>query len=574
MDPEPGEPGVLDTELDASFVWTIAALQVPFLARAVYIAVLHRGYLLDTALSCLKALSGRGKSPSDAQTTEDERLVNQQINDLRLHMARLFVRYVCVLLGFFLSFQQLRVIRGQVSWVPNTAVWSAVPTFAITGIIDMFPNFLTIAKLNMMYVVIALCLTAQLSPWFLGLEDATLMSICVLGFIRLPAVGIATRPSLVAVCNVGPIIVVSLRAVFEDAPGSFVNAEISGSLLTVLAAVSLQAGLKRRMEHGLRFSKMAENLHAASSLLNLTCDAVIELDADLRVVEHSPALAAMLLRGRPGSTLAGVDFRDFLPGVDAHRALELLKRFDSSQPGKIKTQAFSTRLLDSDSNKIRTEVFQVLYQNVQGQARHLIGLRDCTDQGSLTGSAELSDMQYSYTLMAADVFTPMSSQPVSPAMAESPAQASQPVQRNAALIRIPNRLLFVQIDMDRRVVSAASRSACLGRTLNDLFPAGGAELLESAWVEAQREQGESAAFTFAALDLRLSTSARDYISGALQAVQTEEGTWQLMLLSKIPPTLLTPEGSSPGTLPPVPEAANRQRSASSEDSTGYVHVQF
>ena len=45
------------------------------------------------------------------------------------------------------------------------------------------------------------------------------------------------------------------------------------------------------MERG----NIATQLTAASSLLRLTCDAVIELDNKLCMTEHSPELASMLL---------------------------------------------------------------------------------------------------------------------------------------------------------------------------------------------------------------------------------------------------------------------------------------
>ena len=44
-------------------------------------------------------------------------------------------------------------------------------------------------------------------------------------------------------------------------------------------------------------------LSATTSLLELTCDAVVRLDASMRLEDHSPKLAAMLLR--MGTSLKG-----------------------------------------------------------------------------------------------------------------------------------------------------------------------------------------------------------------------------------------------------------------------------
>ena len=70
-----------------------------------------------------------------------------------------------------------------------------------------------------------------------------------------------------------------------------------------------------RIERSLQYKKMETDFNAASSLLHLTCDSVVELDADLRMTEHKASLSAMLLRRRPGATLAGMDFTDLLAGA-------------------------------------------------------------------------------------------------------------------------------------------------------------------------------------------------------------------------------------------------------------------
>lgn len=53
--------------------------------------------------------------------------------------------------------------------------------------------------------------------------------------------------------------------------------------------------LHEKSELELERGNVASQLSAASSLLRLTCDAVIELDNDLRLTEDSPELAYMLM---------------------------------------------------------------------------------------------------------------------------------------------------------------------------------------------------------------------------------------------------------------------------------------
>ncbi|CAE7493638.1 unnamed protein product [Symbiodinium necroappetens] len=572
-------PRQLDTKLGSSFVGVCAAFQALFLCRAIFLCFSRRDYLLDVARSILKTFvcSGCGSKPADVSATEDEQLVNQQICELRLQMARLFMRYTCALLGFFLFFQQLRVLQDADRWISNNAMWLVVASFGASGFVNLFSALLTVTNLDVVYVVISLCCTVQLSPWHVELADATLTSICILGFARLPAIAIAGRPILVVALNAAPLALVSCRSIWEEVPPSFVNAEISGFLVTSLASLSLQAGLKRRTEHDLLYSKMATNLKAASSLLGLTCDAVVELDGDLRVVQDSAALAAMLLCA--GSTLAGRDFRDFVQKSDADQALELLKRFDGSQPD-VNTQAFHTRLQDCDCNKIPTEVFQVVYRTTRGEARHLIGLRDVTDQGCLVRgkSADSSDIQLSYPMMPVDTLTPMTSQSVSTAAVSFSATGPQALpssQRNVSVTRVQNKLLFMQMDMDRRVVSTSSRAICVGRTLVDLFSARGAEVLQSAWAEASESATLSMAFRIKSLYLQLSMSAKEYVSGTLQLVQTASGSLQLMLLCLTPPSLEDPMESRASSVRPLPDIHEARREGlhrTEEEIEGFVRV--
>ena len=121
------------------------------------------------------------------------------------------------------------------------------------------------------------------------------------------------------------------------------------------------------------------------ALLQLTCDAVVELDADLRITsESSPQLASMFLRT---STL-GVSFTDFVSTEERSRAAEILNSRLPAKTGSahhgshaVSAKAFHTRLVDSYSSKFRTEVFQVSYRKLDDQIWHLIGLREFTDQG-------------------------------------------------------------------------------------------------------------------------------------------------------------------------------------------------
>ncbi|CAE7214625.1 unnamed protein product [Symbiodinium sp. KB8] len=362
------------------------------------------------------------------------------------------------------------------------------------------------------------------------------ISLFILGLGRVPAVGIATSPVVVAACSLLPLLVVLIRASTEALPPAALFAEACGFVATVCASASLQLLLGYRIERSLQYKKMETDFNAASSLLHLTCDAVVELDADLRMTEHKASLSAMLLRCRSGGTLAGTDFTDLLAGAaEAGRVVELLRRFEDRPPESVNAQAFLTHLMDSDSNRFRTEVFQVMYHTPQGVARHLIGLRDVTDQDSLVGSKVVESLTIpprSITPMSAGVCSSLGSKPT--------ARAAPPQTGAVA----EDRFLSLLIDMDLQIVQASSKLFCLGKHPATLFSAAGVELLERSWHEM--ETGSSA-LSFSALEIRLDTAdACDLISGRLQAVQSTSGSRNLLLVCMAPLSLrMTPEGSSP-----------------------------
>ena len=360
----------------------------------------------------------------------------------------------------------------------------------------------------------------------------------------MPAVGIASSPVVVASGNLLPLLVVLLRATAEPMPPSSMFAEISALVANVCVSVSVQFLLNYRIEHSMQYKKMASDFNAASSLLHLTCDSVVELDADLRMAEHTPSLSAMLLHNRPGATLAGMEFADLLAGAaEAARVVEILRRFEDCPPDSVNAQAFHTHLVDSDSNRFRTEVFQVMYHTPQGNARHLIGLRDVTDQESLSGSRAIESLSV----------VPRSVTPGS-AGACSSIEASEHLQTRAIA---HDKFLSLLIDMDLQLIHLSSQPICLGCRPSDLFCAAGVELLERLWAvqtapnaaTAQNRGSGLPNYSFSALELRLGHEPFD-VSGTLQVVETQTGDRYLLLVCVMPLALtIAPKGSfgSPGS---------------------------
>lgn len=84
------------------------------------------------------------------------------------------------------------------------------------------------------------------------------------------------------------------------------------------------------------------------------------MDGSLRLCHHSPELAAVLLRDRPGFSFEGTKFQDLVAtSWEAREAALQLNRGDEAEEPI--AQSFHTRLVDSCSSKFRTEVFHVKY---------------------------------------------------------------------------------------------------------------------------------------------------------------------------------------------------------------------
>mmetsp|Transcript_174435 Transcript_174435/g.553668 ORF Transcript_174435/g.553668 Transcript_174435/m.553668 type:complete len:584 (-) Transcript_174435:134-1885(-) len=120
---------------------------------------------------------------------------------------------------------------------------------------------------------------------------------------------------------------------------------------------------------------------AMTSLLNIVCDAVVELDADLKIVEESPRFAALLALDLP-SSVRSKTLQDFMPEEekDKFRAqmMAVLTVAADSQAG-----ALHSTLRDGRGIPLRTELFYVVSQSIDLGIRYLVGVREFGDQSDV-----------------------------------------------------------------------------------------------------------------------------------------------------------------------------------------------
>jgi len=114
--------------------------------------------------------------------------------------------------------------------------------------------------------------------------------------------------------------------------------------------------------------------HAFVSLLNLMCDAVVELGPDLRIVEHVQTLAHVLLQGA-GISLQGMDLRDFMPDQEDQEVFSRSVTAHSA-PSVSNPASFVVTLGDATGNRITFQVYHISYLTPGGRRHHLVSLTE------------------------------------------------------------------------------------------------------------------------------------------------------------------------------------------------------
>ncbi|CAE7569637.1 unnamed protein product, partial [Symbiodinium pilosum] len=248
-----------------------------------------------------------------------------------------------------------------------------VATTAWMGLAFVVPQ---LPRTDVWYVVYHIVLLAYLHPTNSSLDTSLRLVLVMFSLLRLPAILTVERLSLVVLCNVPFIAVMAVRVGFERIDTQFggrtlvITLEVVHLVVLIVAALVLKEYLMGKVEQDMEKNNAVTQLNAASSLLQLTCDAVVELDSNLRLTKHSRELAAMLLRDssdRPATSLEGTLFTDLMPKVDVPHALTRLTDFRSTATSgsqsrgqahtlqSLTAHAFHTRLVDSCSTKLQTE---------------------------------------------------------------------------------------------------------------------------------------------------------------------------------------------------------------------------
>eukprot|EP00439_Symbiodinium_sp_Y106_P079311 s2417_g17.t15 len=531
--------------LDATaFLAASGAVEVLFAAAVVRGICAHRRMLCAEAVRAFKKfLNTVG---NDRFLTLAERnAMHEKLTQLRLRMARTYARVLAAMCLVFVLSIQRNLILGGLRWMTAPFAWLVLGIFALLVVIQLHPSILSAATLNFWYVVGTTVVAIGYWPAFLPAEHLSTVSVVALVLYRLPSAMVAPQLALIVVGNLTLPCVVFARTIIEayefNRRGlgvSFtIHVEVTCSLMAITVSVILRSALRHIAEQYVRSTKAATELNAASALLQLTCDAVVELDADLRIsTENSQELAGILLRSNSGSNLAGVSFTDFVTAAEKDRAAEVLNsRLPHATGGldpevqTVSAQAFHTRLVDSCSSKFRTEVFQVSYRKLDGGICHLIGLRDFTDQSCLAGQAVDAIEDPMTSASASQSWAPSSSD----SMRSSPfdieeglpgQQFPQPPEKARS------RWVLLELDIPSMQIYGASAPIgwLAGRQLANIFPEDVTDGFQKLWndILAVEERGEldRTVLSFSNIEMRFSPKKMALISGTVEIILVPTAT--------------------------------------------------
>jgi len=402
--------------------------------------------------------------------------------------------------------------------------WTNVIVYGCLTVYVIFPWLLSRSSLNKCYVVGMLFACAYLSPWHTSSEIVADMALILFVFFRLPAVIMCTRTSLVLLCNTAFVALTVYRAYNEDLEeeGTFGSAyvvlwiELSTFAITLAFSVALRSLLARKVEYKMQQANAETQFSAASTLLSLMCDAVVELDESFCLRNHSKALAAMLLKS---SDLQGLSFLDLMPSVDATRADEHLRTVGEA-PQRAVAHAFHTRLVDSCSTKLEAEVFQVKYTQMNGEHCHLVGVREFSDHPPKPCDGWAEDQE--------DVADVCDSEEV--LEMEEMYEVAEKGQKT-----------MLEVDMKEMKIHAASAplEACVGLPLQEIFASPTIQLFcglhTQAVLQSRGQDLPGKIYYFKEMPMSWTREPVD-ISGSMQLMRSINGSVTIMVSFSMPRT--------------------------------------
>lgn len=357
---------------------------------------------------CCRRLKGSATKATDEQ--------NPMLRKLAVETQQLIASYACatgiVLIGSFYLWSTTVSSRSAFQFGALPFVWRHYHIILLTLEMVLFTtlvalkfNCLSMRAMNLAFACAMLLVSCLALP---GMVDSNSM-VCVSQFMfmflfRLTCIPISGSTALVFLalglnhwCLIWSLDIYLSEVKWYKAGRAteMYMALFSGvwyfDIAAVLACVLLHAWLQRALRS--RVSRIMETMSlkteavASESLLATFCDAHCFLDSDLCFERDERAIASMLLR--TGNN-AGIKFLSYIKTPeDELRFLKLTRRGENRTSTAV-AQAINLGLKDGYNDQVNVELFHVLTQDRLGRSRHLIGLREYS-QEARSGSPCLAD---------------------------------------------------------------------------------------------------------------------------------------------------------------------------------------
>ena len=145
----------------------------------------------------------------------------------------------------------------------------------------------------------------------------------------------------------------------------------------ILMACSVQVSVERK-------ATLAE-CEAVSGLLDIVCDAVVELDETGTIMSPSRNLANLLLSETP--SLQGRQLQQLLHRDEDKR---IFSEFLSEEKQTLKAVELHLDMQDSWGNKVRMELYSVTFSGAKSKVKYLVGIKEDRDLARQTSGFELA----------------------------------------------------------------------------------------------------------------------------------------------------------------------------------------
>eukprot|EP00435_Cladocopium_sp_Y103_P072619 s265_g40.t2 len=239
--------------------------------------------------------------------------------------------------------------------------------YALLLLLCSWPQLVTPQSLDVWYIVLqVLCILPLFST---KPADVTMVSLVTL----LPRflLALCCRHMWLAVLGGTVHWIISLQSVWGFPSGDLVMAQTAELMVFFAGMVTMRHQMYENVRVSLSLQKRSIELGAVSSLLYGFCDAVVELDDELKIANTANQLSTMLLRslGSPPPNLVGSEFLRLFLEEDR----EPLK---SSLCSASVTSRVSARMVDALGSTVQLELLHTLFRNEDQQTCRLVGMRE------------------------------------------------------------------------------------------------------------------------------------------------------------------------------------------------------